>query len=135
MYLLDSNSCIGWLRQKHPDLVARIQRESPASIVLCSVVLAELIYGAERSGAAQRTGNLSRVEQLRKLFVYLPFDDQSAERAGRLRAYLAGIGTPVGPHDLQIAAIALTNGCTLVTHNVSEFSRVPGLLIEDWQAP
>jgi tRNA(fMet)-specific endonuclease VapC len=74
-----------------------------------------------------------RVEQLRRQFVSLPFDDHAGEEAGRVRAYLAGLGTPIGPNDLLIAAIALANGLTLVTHNTSEFSRVPGLNIEDWQ--
>ena len=134
-YLLDSNAWIGWLRQSHPKLVARIQSENPAGIQLCSVVLAELIYGAERSGAMHRVGNLQRVEGLRQQFVSLPFDDKAGEEAGRLRAYLAGLGTPIGPNDLLIAAIALANGCTLVTHNTAEFSRVPGLIIEDWQVP
>lgn len=64
----------------------------------------------------------------------LPFDDAAAELAGILRAQLGQPGTPIGPYDLQIAAIALVNGCTLVTHNVSEFSRVPNLVFEDWEA-
>ena len=132
-YLLDSNACIGWLRRNKAKLVARIQSENPANIVLCSVVVAELVYGAERSGAAHRAGNLLRVEQLRQRFASLPFDDKAGEEAGRLRAHLAGLGTPIGPNDLMIAAIALANGLTLVTHNAAEFRRVPGLPVEDWQ--
>jgi tRNA(fMet)-specific endonuclease VapC len=50
-----------------------------------------------------------------------------------VRAHLAGLGTPIGPNDLMIASIALANGLTLVTHNTSEFGRVPGLKLEDWQ--
>lgn len=133
IYLLDSNACIGWLRQCEPKLIARIQSELPSNIVLCSVVVAELIYGAERSGAAHRAGNLQRVEQLRQCFASLQFDDDAAEHAGRVRAYLDGVGTPIGPYDLLTAAIALANGLTLVTHNTAEFGRVPGLQIEDWQ--
>ena len=64
----------------------------------------------------------------------LPFDDAAAELAGLLRAQFADQGKPIGPYDLQIAAIALANNCTLVTHNVREFSRVPNLLIEDWES-
>lgn len=133
IYLLDSNACIGWLRQNEPKLVARIKAEVPSDIVLCSVVVAELIYGAERSGATHRAANLLRVEQLRRQFTSLPFDDRAGEEAGRLRAYLVGLGTLIGPNDLMIAAIALAQGLTLVTHNTSEFSRVPGLALEDWQ--
>lgn len=133
IYLLDSNACIGWLRGNQPNLVSRIQSEKPANIFLCSVVVAELIYGAERSGPSNRAANLLRIEQIRQQFGSFPFDDKAGEEAGRLRAYLAAQGKPIGPNDLMIAAIALANGFTLVTHNTTEFSRVPGLTIEDWQ--
>jgi tRNA(fMet)-specific endonuclease VapC len=134
-YLLDSNAWIGWLRQKEPTLVARIKQETPSDILLCSVVLGELIYGAERSGASHRTANLSAIEQLRLLYASVPFDDSAAEQYGRIRADLAFAGTPIGPNDLMIASIALSNNLTLVTHNTVEFSRVPGLIIDDWQLP
>jgi tRNA(fMet)-specific endonuclease VapC len=71
--------------------------------------------------------------QLRQQFVSLPFDDAAAEEYGKVRAHLAVLGTPIGPNDLMIATIALANAVTLVTNNTSEFSRVPGLSIEDWQ--
>lgn len=61
------------------------------------------------------------------------FDDLAAERYGELRAHLDAAGTPIGPNDLMIASIALANSLTLVTHNTGEFSRVPGLRLEDWQ--
>lgn len=134
-YLLDTNAWIGWLRQKNPKLVARIQNENPFNLVLCSVVLAELVFGAERSGPAYRVRNLQQIEQLRQQFSSIPFADDAAIEAGRIRAYLAGLGTPIGPNDLLIAAIAKSNGFTLVTHNTIEFSRVPGLILEDWEQP
>ncbi len=74
-----------------------------------------------------------RVEQLRQQFVSVPFDDSAAEEYGRIRSQLADLGTPIGPNDLLIAAIALTHGLILVTHNTTEFSRLDGLVIEDWQ--
>jgi tRNA(fMet)-specific endonuclease VapC len=132
-YLLDSNAWIGWLRQNRPKLVARIQQESPADLTLCSVVLGELIYGAERSGLAHQAKNHARIQQLGLQFVSIPFDDQAAEHYGKVRAHLANLGTPIGPNDLLIAAIALANGLTLVTNDTAEFSRVPGLGLEDWQ--
>ena len=132
-YLLDSNAWIGWLRQNRPNLVRRIKQERPADVFLCSVVLGELIYGTERSGALQRARNYARLVKLRLLFASLPFDDPAAEKYGEVRAYLESLGTPIGPNDLKIAAIALANGLTLVTHNTKEFSRVPGLALEDWQ--
>jgi tRNA(fMet)-specific endonuclease VapC len=78
-YLLDSNACIGWLRQNQSKLVARIKQEGPTDIVICSVVVGELIYGAERAAPAHRANNRMRVEQLRQQFVSVPFDDAAAE--------------------------------------------------------
>ncbi len=132
-YLLDTNTCIGWLRLSHPKVVLRIKQESPSSLTICSVVLAELIYGIERSAPVYQLNNRRKVELLRQQFVSLPFDDAAAEICGTLRAYLATAGTPIGPNDLMIASIALAHKLILVTHNTSEFARVPGLLIEDWQ--
>jgi predicted nucleic acid-binding protein len=59
----------------------------------------------------------------------------AAVEYGRIRGHLAAAGTPIGPNDLMIAAIAQSRRLTLVTHNTREFSRVPGLLIEDWELP
>jgi tRNA(fMet)-specific endonuclease VapC len=67
------------------------------------------------------------------LFPSLPFDDEAAEHYGRIRAELTTEGTPIGGNDFLIAAIALANGLTLVTHNTREFARVTGLTIEDWE--
>jgi tRNA(fMet)-specific endonuclease VapC len=72
---------------------------------------------------------------LRHHYISLPFDDPAAEEYARVRAHLANQGTPIGPNDLIIAATALANQLTLVTHNTAEFSRVPGLTLEDWQVP
>ena len=65
--------------------------------------------------------------------ISLPFDDAAAETFGKVRAHLFAAGTPIGPNDMQVAAIALANNLILVTHNTGEFSRVPGLQIEDWE--
>lgn len=134
-YLLDSNTCIGWLRQNQPAVIARIQAQQPADIVLCSVVVGELLFGVERSAPAHRVNSALRVEQLRQQFASLPFDDVAGERYAKIRADLTVRGLLIGGNDMQIAAIALANGCTLVTHNTAEFSRVHGLAIEDWQVP
>lgn len=72
-------------------------------------------------------------QQFLNLFVSLPFDDNAALIYGEIRAQLRALGTPIGPNDLQIAAIALANNLILVTHNLREFSRVNGLPIEDWE--
>jgi tRNA(fMet)-specific endonuclease VapC len=134
-FLLDSNAWIGHLRQKAPTVTARLRQHPASDVVLCSVVLGELLYGAERSGVQHKAANLTLIAALRPQYVSLPFDDRAAEEYARIRAHLAAQGTMIGANDLLIAAIALANGLTLVTHNTSEFSRVPGLPLEDWQTP
>lgn len=134
-YLLDSNAWITWLRKAHAPLVARVRHEAAADIYLCSVVVGELIYGAQRSGAAHVVRNMLNVEHLQNRFVSLPFDDRAAEEYGHLRAYLTSLGLMIGGNDAQIASIALAHNLTLVTHNTTEFQRVPSLTLEDWQLP
>lgn len=84
-----------------------------------------------------RSNNPTRTLALQEVFlnnfVSLPFDDRAARMFGTIRADLASLGSPIGPYDLQIAAIAVVNNLTLVTHNTREFSRVSGLVIEDWE--
>ena len=79
--------------------------------------------------------NRSKVESPVRPFESLPFDDAAAQHYATVRRQLESVGAGIGPYDLQIAAIALANGCTLVTHNTQEFSRVMGLLLEDWERP
>lgn len=99
--------------------------------MLCSVVVAELLYGAHRS--ARKAQTLTEVRRFCGQFQSLVFDDMAAERYGELRAHLDAAGTPIGPNDLMIASIALAHALTLVTHNTNEFIRVSGLNLEDWQ--
>ena len=132
-WLLDTNSWVDHLRRGPTSKVtARLAAASPGSACLCSLVVGELIYGALHSGPSHRANNLALVASLRQQFASLPFDDQAAEEYGKAREHLASVGTPIGPNDLIIAATALAHGCILVTHDTQEFSRVPGLLLEDW---
>ncbi|MGQ4646409.1 PIN domain-containing protein [Lyngbya aestuarii] len=87
--------------------------------------------GAYRSANLER--NLALLERFFSQFSSLPLDEQAARVAGQVRAQLAALGTPIGPYDVQIAAIALVNNLILVTHNTGEFGRVNGLQIEDWE--
>jgi tRNA(fMet)-specific endonuclease VapC len=133
-HVLDTNSVIDHFRRgPASNVTARLLAAPPGSVHLSSVVLAELYYGAEFGPPVHRANNLALINQLRQHFTSLPFDDRAAEEYGRIRAHLAALGTPIGPNDLMIAAIARANQMTLVTHNMTEFSRVPGLTIEDWQ--
>jgi len=133
-HLLDTNSFVDHMRRgPSSNVTAKLAAAPAGSVFLCSVVLAELIYGAFHGGASHQAANLALIAGLRQQFMSLPFDDRAAEEYGQIRAHLAGLGTPIGPNDLLIAAIALANRLTLVTHNTVEFSRVPGLTLEDWQ--
>lgn len=132
MFLLDTNACIEILNGSSPALAARLQATNPAEIRLCSIVKAELVYGARKS--ARVDANLSLLRRFFAPFVSLPFDDRCAEEAGLIRLDLERSGRPIGPNDLLIAATARAYDLTLVTHNVRELGRVPGLRVEDWEA-
>ena len=130
-YLLDTNTCIRYLNGRAPNVLQRLQALPIAEIRVCAIVKAEMYYGAMKS--VDRAVHLAQQRMFLDAFESLPFDDAAAEAYGRLRAELARRGTPIGPNDLMIAAIALAYDLTLVTHNTSEFSRVPGLRLEDWE--
>jgi tRNA(fMet)-specific endonuclease VapC len=132
MYLLDTNACIGYLNGVAVDVLRRMRTLPVSEIAVCSVVKAELFYGAMKSGNPSRT--LAEQQRFVNQFISFPFDDQAAEHYGCIRAHLARQGKPIGPNDLLIASIALARSATLVTHNTAEFSRVPNLMIEDWEA-
>ncbi len=118
-YLLDTNVCIRLLNNSSPAVTSRLACEQSKNILLCTVVEIELYYGADRSPQMKR--NLALLERFFSQFTILPLDEPSARLAGQIRAELAASGTPIGPYDLQIAAIALVNNLVLVTHNITEF--------------
>ena len=130
-FLLDANTCIQYLNGRSDRVRQRFESVSPEDVVLCSVVKAELFYGAMKS--ARIAENLSRAETFARRFVSLPFDDAAAVAYGEIRARLERQGRIIGPNDLLIAAIALAHGVTLVTHNTDEFSRIEELRLEDWE--
>ena len=133
-YLLDTNACIQLLRGRSEKLAVRVSLCPPEQITIAAIVLAELYDGAERS--TDPATEHSRVADFVEPFLpCLPFEERAAREFGRVRAYLAQAGTPIGPLDLLIAATALAHGLTLVSHNLSDFSRIPGLLLEDWEGP
>jgi tRNA(fMet)-specific endonuclease VapC len=132
-YLPDTNVWINVLRRPTASLAARFHALAPADIRICSVVVAELRHGCLRS--AKPTANRSALDALVAPYASLPFDDAAADQYAAIRHHLESIGRTIGPLDMQIAAIALANGCTLVTHNTGEFGRVPALAVEDWQVP
>jgi tRNA(fMet)-specific endonuclease VapC len=130
-YLLDTNACISFLNNSDSPIRERLQALVPSSVVLCSTVEAELYYGVMKSKIPSK--NLAKLTIFLTQFASFSFDSRAAQEFGRIRAKLAKAGTPIGPYDLQIAAIAMVNGLTLVSHNTREFSRVTGLQLEDWE--
>lgn len=132
MHLLDTNVCIRFLNGTHAGLKEKFMAVPRADKYLCSVVAGELYFGAQKS--ARVVENMQRFEAFISRFSVLAYDLEAARRFGQLRADLTRRGMPIGPYDMQIAAIALAHNCTLVTHNLAEFSRIPGLRLEDWEA-
>lgn len=132
-YLLDTNSWIHYLKHLGSPVRTRLQSMQPSDVVSCSVVRGELLHGAEKYG--QRDRRVATVVRTLAPFRTFPFDDDAAGVYARLRHSLEVAGQVIGPYDLQIAAICLMHGFTLVTNNTGEFSRVSGLQVEDWLQP
>jgi tRNA(fMet)-specific endonuclease VapC len=132
MYLLDTNACIRILNGTSPALAERLRFIPRTQVRLSSIVKAELLYGARKSGRIAE--NLRLLERFFDTIASLPFDDRCAEDYGVLREELEREGTLIGPNDLLIAASARAHGAILVTNNVREFSRVPDLRIDDWES-
>ncbi len=131
-YLLDTNTCIRYMNGRSQSVTDKLNALNEGDAVVCSVVKAELFFGALRSQNPIKT--MAGQRQFLSLFISLPFDDTAAERYGQIRADLTIKGTPIGGNDLLIAAIALANDLILITHNTNEFKRIVGLKIEDWEA-
>ncbi|MEI8346623.1 MAG: type II toxin-antitoxin system VapC family toxin [Pseudomonadota bacterium] len=130
MYLLDTNICIGLLNNKDSVFLKNLQKLLPDEVFLCSIVKAELIFGAKKS--LHREKNEKKLKIFFHEFECLPFDDQAAECYGEIRSYLEMAGDPVGSNDLLIAAIAIRHDFTLITRNVREFFKISSLKMIEW---
>lgn len=131
MLILDSNT-ISYYFRGDPEVVARMQALRPADLGVPAIVEYELRYGLLRLPIGAATQRLTALAQLLRPMQLLPFDSECAFHASRLRVALETVGTPIGPHDILIAATALRHQATLVTRNVREFSRVEGLQWMNW---
>ena len=135
MICLDTNAVIAILNRSSVSVRARlavaVQRRETVAISV--VVLFELRYGAAKSANRQRASHRI-ADLLSGPLAVLDFEPDDAEEAGDLRAALERAGTPIGPYDVLIAAQARRRGAVLITANLREFSRVPGLKTEDWAA-
>jgi len=131
MLILDSNT-ISYYFRGDPQVVPRLQALRPAELGVPAIVEYELRYGLQRLPSAAAVPRLTALAQLLQPMQLLPFDSECAAHAARIRVTLEAAGTPIGPHDTLIAATVLRHQATLVTRNVREFSRVPGLQWLNW---
>ena len=131
-FMLDTNILVYVLnaRPKHESVLERFDREDPQDMVVSSITLAELRYGIEKS--RYRDDNRTALQRVLRALNVVPFETKAAEIYGTLRARLEAAGKPVGPLDTLIAAHSLALDLTLVSSNLREFSRVPGLRVESW---
>lgn len=129
-YLVDINACIAILKGSSEELRRRLDHVGPQNVAICSVVKAELLYGARKSMKIEH--NLLQVSAFCEGLKSYPFDDAAAEFYGINRAILERAGTSVGNADLFISSIALANDLVVLTRNQKEFIRVPGLKVETW---
>jgi tRNA(fMet)-specific endonuclease VapC len=133
MFCLDANAVIAAITKRSPAVDSRLQAELQRGtrILIPAIVLFELRYGIANS--ARRAANERLLEVFLSARIETPaFDAGDAAEAADIRAYLRRRGTPIGPYDILIAAQARRHGATLVTGNMREFARVPGLGVQDW---
>lgn len=130
-FLLDTDTVIAFMKGQ-ATVVDRIRSLDPAELLLCAPVEAELWFGVARSDPQWQEHNRQRLVTLLEWLPSLPFAGEVTGRCGDLRAHLAAAGTPIGPYDIQIAAITLNHDLTVVTRNLREFERVPSLRLENW---
>ncbi len=131
MYLFDTNTLIYYFKGKG-QVAARLLLVPPREVAVSSITVYELEVGLAKSSAAKQ-----RYTQVRDFLAFvsvLPFGGREASAAAAIRTTLERRGLPIGPLDNLIAGTAKAHQAMLVTHNVSEFSRIGGLRIEDWYA-
>ena len=129
--MLDTNICIYLIREHPPSVIERFSSHAVGDIGISVITLAELEYGVSKSSRPAR--NREALEQFISPLEIVPFDRRATAVYGKLRTTLEKKGEAIGSMDLLIAAHALSLEVQLITHNVREFGRVPGLRIEDWK--
>lgn len=129
-YLLDTNICIYIIKRKPPEVLERLTSLDPEEVGVSSITVAELEYGVAKSSRPRQNRD-ALINFLAPLQI-LAFDDEAARHYGDIRVHLEKAGKPIGAMDLLIAAHARSLSLTLVTNNEKEFSRVPGLVVENW---
>jgi tRNA(fMet)-specific endonuclease VapC len=128
-YMLDTNICIYVMKNYPPDLREKFNALAE-QLCISSITLGELHYGAEKS--ERRAYNLMAIEHFVARLDVLPFGAKAAAHYGQVRAELERAGAPCGPHDMQIGGHARSEGLIVVTNNLREFARMPGIRAENW---
>ena len=131
MYLLDTNICIFLIKNKNLYLKQKIFNCKKEALFLSSVTIAELEYGVSKSQFREKN-RYALLDFCSDFTNIIDFTTEDTETYGMIRAYLENKRFPIGPFDTQIAAQGLTRNLTVVTNNIREFSRIPGLKVEDW---
>ena len=132
-YLLDTNICVLLIRQKSPQILTQLTSHPITDIGISAMTVAELQYGVQKSSRPAQ--NEQALDQFLLPLTIISFDENDAVAYGQIRANLEAQGLPIGALDTLIAAQAVQHNLILVTNNVREFARVPGLAIEDWAKP
>ena len=130
MYMLDTNILVKAIRQKDHSVRNKLLQYAVGELCISSITYTELLFGVYRSAYPEK--NLSALHAVLSWIEILPFDLSAAESAGKVMAFLAAKGLSFGDRDALIAGHALSMNIPIITHNVREFERVPGLLTEDW---
>lgn len=131
-YLLDTNIVI-YVVKRRPLAILDVFNREQGRMAISAITVAELVHGAEKSQYPAR--NLAVVEDFFSRLAVLPYSPEAAWHYGSIRAALEKSGQPIGVNDLHIAGHARSLGLTLVSNNIREFVRVPGLLLENWIEP
>ena len=129
-WMLDTNVCIAIVRRQPETAIRRLRGKAIGQVGVSAITVAELQYGAAKSSRSEQAR--SALSEFLLALEVAPFDEQACVGYGAVRAKLKSSGKPIGPLDTLIAAHALSLGVVLVTNNVREFRRVPGLTVEDW---
>lgn len=129
LYLLDTNILSDLVRNPQGRIAACIAQVGEKSVCTSMIVASELRFGAAKRNASKLT---AQVDAILAALEVRPFDIPADREYAKLRFHLEQAGTPIGPNDMLIAAHALATESTLVTANIGEFCRVPGLAVENW---
>lgn len=130
-YLLDTNTCIRYINGRAPQIRERMRNIVDTEIAISTVTMGEMFAGSAKSEYPQQSRAKQDTFFIR--FTHLTFDEAAADEFGQIRAYLETTGIPIGPYDMQIAAIARVHRLIVVPHNIKEFSHISELEIEDWE--